>query len=184
MNYIKQYRNILIAILVSLLVGGAFGRWITPEKIEIVKEQVEVEIEKVVEKKVYVTKYVEKKTKKTVKHTKKITKPDGTVIEETSEKEEDTSVVDNSTKKEDSTDSESTSEKSEKYTKKVKNVKRKWHAVAMVGVDPDREINDISEFENKMTYGAMVDYKLFGPISVGVYGTTAVEFGLTVGLDF
>lgn len=110
---------------------------------------------KIVEKEVI----VERKNVVTV--IKEVKRPDGTV--ETETRTEDKSET---TGKKDS-DSSSSSV--------VTNNKPQWRAGALVGMDFRT---------NQTTYGALVERRILGPASLGVYGTTNQNVGLSLSLEF
>jgi len=91
--------------LVLLGLGVAIGRFLTPEKVEVVKEEVVKEVEVVKKDVVYVE--------------KKITRPDGTVEEER--------------RVEDRTETEKRRDQESRESKIVQNAKPQWKVSGLVG---------------------------------------------------
>lgn len=172
------------AVLLLLAIGVGFGRYLTPAEINIKTETIEVEKIVAVEKVVYVKEETRKTDSKKITETKKTTKPDGTVIEETKESNQDTTFSDNSQKviKDKAIIKENISTNTKKTEKKHDT--KKAHVSILAGVD-SKEFNGIEDLvPQEMVYGIHASYSFFGPISVGMFGTTSKEFGLSVGLDF
>lgn len=170
--------------LLLLAVGVGFGRFLTPAEVSIKTETVEVEKVVTVEKVVYVKEEIRKTDSKKVTETKKITKPDGTVIEETKESNQDTTFSDNSEKV--ATDKSVTKEETTVHTKDVerKYDTKKAHVSLLAGVDTGGFSGIRSLKPSVVVYGLHASYSFFGPISVGVFGTSTKEVGASVGLDF
>lgn len=181
----KGNKKSIISVLVALIVGVGFGRYATPEKVKTEYEKVFVDKIVTVEKKVYVKVETKTQEKKKNKKTRKVTKPDGTVIEETIESEEDSTFagVDERAGEEKGSSSETTS-----TNKKLKDVKydtKRLSVSVLAGINasdrlPSEAFNDTSN----LMYGVHATYQFMGPFSVGAFGTTTKEFGISVGISF
>lgn len=180
---LKQNKAMVVAILASLVIGVAFGRWATPEKVVKVVETVEIEKEIVIEKKVLVKEEVKKSAKRVNKKTKKVTKPDGTVIEESVESTEDVKFADTSSKEGSSTEairsSTSVSKKEQSTAYKSKYLSVSLLAGAYRPSDEPGRYRGLD-----LMYGLHAQYRFLGPVSVGAFATTTNEYGLSVGIEF
>jgi len=181
---IKENKITVFIAVACLVIGVAFGRWAAPEKVEYKKEIVEVTKEIVVEKKVFIKEEIKKEDKKKTKIVKKITKPDGTIIEETIESEEDSSFVGNTEKDQTDSSSESESSKSKTTEKETTNDKKKLQVSILAGLEVDKSTENDPFGNYKYVYGVHAAYSFFGPISVGAFGTTSNQLGLSVGISF
>jgi hypothetical protein len=180
LSKVKEYKKIIIAVFVALVVGVAAGRYATPEKVIKEKEFVikEVEIEKIV--KVMVKEEQKKTETKKSKTTKKVTNPDGTVTEETKETEEDLTFIDRSEKEKESKETSSEKSISGNSKKETKFNTKKVSVSVLAGIKSGPEWYSYPE----TVFGAHIKYNFLGPVSVGAFGTTSNEFGLSVGIDF
>lgn len=180
LDKIKSYKNTIYAVLIALIVGVAAGRYATPEK--VIKEKEFVIVEKEVEKIVKVmVKEEQKKTEtKKSKTTKKVTKPDGTVTEETKETEEDLTFAETKEKEENSKESSNEKSLSGKTNKETKFNTNKLSVSALAGIATKKEWYKSPDF----IYGAHAKYNFLGPISVGAFGMSSNEVGISIGIDF
>lgn len=108
-----------------------------------------------------VTKEVEVIKKDVIIVTEKITQKDGTIIEKT--------------RTEDKSSSSSQKDTSLKSSNIVSNEK-KWRVGASAGVK--------SIVDPVPVYGARVEYKILGPFSIGIYGSSRGEAGISLSFDF
>lgn len=181
----KENKRSIISVLIALVIGVGFGRYATPEKVKVEYEKVFVDKIVTVEKKVYVKVETKKTKSKKNKKTRKVTKPDGTIIEETIESEEDTTLANN---KETGGEERGTSKETSNTKKKVKDIKydtKRLSVSLLAGVDAPYS-HDIEVLHKRfgMIYGVHATYQFMGPFSVGVFGTTSNEFGISVGMSF
>lgn len=178
----KVSKTKVIVFVVVFVLGAALGRYATPEKVTVEIEKVEVERIVEIEKKVFVKDETKKTSVKRNTQTEKVTKPDGTIIEKTSESEEDITFATNKEGESTEKGTEKTSSTSESKKTETKYDTKKLSASLMAGVKTDTPDN--ASFDNYLMYGVHVSYRFAGPFSVGVFGTTTSEFGVSVGLDF
>jgi hypothetical protein len=176
-------KKTFLVVLVALIIGVAFGRYATPERVRIEIEKVEVERVVEVEKRIMVKEEVKKTSIKRNTQTEKITKPDGTVIEKTSESEEDVTFADNREKEgsEKGTDRTTTSSETKKTDTKYNT--KKVSVSVMAGVK-DADSSFEKRYSDYLMYGVHAAYRFAGPFSVGAFATTTNEFGLSIGMDF
>jgi len=183
---LKKNRSMIIAVVLSLIIGVGFGRYATPEKVVIKTKNIEVERIVTVEKKVFIKQEIKKTAKKKHVITKKITKPDGTIVEEKIESEEDVTFAD-STEKE-ATDLSNVKEKTtiKEVEKTTKYNTKKVQVSVLVGTSALTQSKDPFDFTGKyqLTYGVHATYQFLGPVSVGGYGISSGEFGVSVGFTF
>lgn len=156
----KKYLIALgVAIAIAAL-GFAFGRYSAPTQIKEIEKIKVVTVEKKVEK------AVEKKDVKVV-----VTeKPDGTKITETTDLS--TTTTDTNT----DTNTNSTTDKTKITTFKKPN----WRIGAIAGLD----IHTSSFSAVKPVYGALVERRILGPISVGGMGMSNGTFGIVLSVEF
>ncbi|RLF65330.1 MAG: hypothetical protein DRN30_04160 [Thermoplasmata archaeon] len=184
-NMIINNKVVVISVIVSLILGVAVGRYATPEKKVTVFEEKIVEKVVVVEKRIIVKIETKKTSKKTLVKTKKVTKPDGTIIEEKVETEEDTTFVDH--KEKEGTETTTNNEKTVDVKKKreIKYNTKKLHVSLLVGAAGLDSASTDNVFQRyPVMYGVHASYKFFGPVSIGAFGTSTNEFGISVGLEF
>lgn len=173
-----------LLLCLALSVGGyAFGRFSSPAKIEIKS----VEVERFVEKKVEVVKYIRVKAKETKKNivTEKTTetRPDGSskIVEVTKDTTAET-VKDTSKLAADSassTDSEKRVEKSE-----TRDNRDNTRIGALVSFNPNR-LTFVGPIDHGfISFGGLIEKRIFGPIWFGGYITSALDIGLTTSLTF
>jgi len=153
--------KIAIAV-VALLAAFAAGRYLTPEKIQIVTQTVTAE------KKTDVTNTDDKKNTVTVVH--EVRSPNGIV---------DTTTTTTVSDKRD-TSSRSTDSKSEStmVDKTITTSSSKVTVSALAGakiVDPG---------VNPLVYGVSLTKPILGPITVGVWGLSNSTIGASIGLTF
>lgn len=180
LDKIKSYKKMIIAVIISLIVGVAGGRYATPSK--VIKEKELVIVEKEVEKivKVFIKEEKKKTETKKSKETKKVTNPDGTVTEETKETEEDLTFTDTNEKEHNSKETSNETTVSGKTTSETKFNTNKISASALIGIQAKKEWYNKPDF----VYGAHAKYNFLGPVSIGVFGMSSNEAGLSVGIDF
>ena len=147
-------RNIIIACLVSSLVGAAFGYYLMPDKI---KTEVRTET---------VTQCVEKSSdKKDNLKTVIVQKKNGDSITTITENSDTKTVADSQTA---ASSTDSTYEKISHGSK--------VSLSALVGTS-------VSSFPISI-YGIAVSRELLGPVTVGAWGLTDKTFGASIGLNF
>jgi len=151
------------AAIIAAAVLGAFaaGRYTAPAKVKVETKTVEVE------------KKVEQKERDRHRETVivEVTKPDGT-RERTSKTVEDTET------KTQKTDNLSTS------TSQLSEVTRKNSVLAVSLLAGARPEFSGGFSVGPFVYGAHVSKQVLGPISLGAWGLTSGEFGLSAGLQF
>lgn len=153
-------KQTVIAIIVTLLVGAAIGRYSLPAKVEVRTEVKTVEkIVKDTEKQKDTDKVI------TIVETKL---PDGTVTKKT--EIVDKSKTETTTKTTTDKDTDSMSESVTTYATKD------WFVRGMAGFKLDGAA--------PTQYGIGIDRRILGPIHVGGYGFTDGKFGVEVGLSF
>lgn len=168
-------KKIAAALAVALLVGYAFGRFMTPTKVEIKKEIVTVE-KKVVDQEELKRIELERNKKLRTVITE-ITHPDG-------RKEKTTRVIEVTSTKKNTDQEKKTHEETEKETKQTetKLVENKGPGVtisALVGLD----VLNLST-PQKPVYGGHIQKSILGPIGLGAFGMTNGVCGMSVGLTF
>ena len=184
-DFLKKHRITAIVGLIALIIGVSFGRYATPEKVVIKTKEVEVEKIVVVEKKVLVKEEVKKTAKRKNISTKKVTKPDGTIIEETNESEEDVTFADTKEKEGSEVLTEKEAIKTTKAERETKFDTKRLKVSALVGVETDKVGGKSGLLKDPpMIYGIHASYSFFGPISVGAFGLTSKEFGISIGIQF
>lgn len=146
----------IIILLVALVLGYGFGRYLQPAEVitktEIKEKVVEVEVEKV------------KTEYRTI--VKEIERPDGTKIKETIKEEikDESSVVKKEEKKE------------VKKDKKIVNIKPQWRVQAMA---------DLSTLDDIPQYKIGVERRIFGPVFAGAYTSTDFkQYGVSISMEF
>lgn len=150
----KTLHKVLLGLGLVVL-GAAFGRFATPEKI-VTKEVIKtVEVEKKKTNKDKTTKIVEK------------TNPDGS-------KTKETVIVDKSKSE---SDKLAETEKSKKKT--VTNGKSKNNLSVLAGVKLNKQM-----LKNKIVYGLQFQRSILGPIKAGLFGFSDRVGGISLGLDF
>ena len=157
-------KNTLILLLVVFLVGLATGRFTLPARVEIKEVIKTVEVEKKTDNK-NTTIDSNKDTVVTVtKH------PDGTITTETHYIDKSvTTIVD---KKTDDNTTKSTDDKDTTTTYSTS----QYHLSVMAQKDLTNLIGT--------SIGLAVDKKFIGPISLGIFGFTNKNVGLSIGLSF
>ena len=184
LDKIKEHKITIIATVIALILGVAAGRYATPEKKVTIFEEKIVEKIVVVEKRIVVKVETKKTSKKKLVKTKKITKPDGTIIEEKIETEEDTTFADNREKEGTETNINKTKEVIVKKKREIKYNTKRLSLSLMVGAGGLDSARASSVFRrHPIMYGVHATYKMFGPVSVGAFGTTTSEFGLSIGIE-
>jgi len=180
LSYFNKNKSKIIVGLGALIVGLAFGRYAAPEKTKVVVEEIEIEKIIEVEKKIYIKEEVKKTASKTNTRTKKVTKPDGTIIEEKVESQEDVTFAD-TTQKEGSENTSLKESVSTNKTEKIVNYDKKKFKVSLL-MSTNYEESALSVPD--LNYGVHATYNFFGPVSVGVFGLTSKEAGLSLGIEF
>jgi hypothetical protein len=192
---IKHRKEVLLAIVALALASGGFalGRFGTAEKVVYRDVEKKVEVEKVVEK--IVEKVVEKKvfvdnSKTRVRREEVVVKAlDGT---ETTKK---TEVIDVATDIKDTAEKQEVKtvyvdrEKKVEVEKKVFVEKMKpspdWEVSLLAGVSVP-SIPDIANFDIKsdFAFGAQIERRIVGPVSLGVWGLNTGVGGVSLSLEF
>lgn len=144
-----------ITALASLTVGAASAWYFKPPVVETRTEY----RDKIVE----VVKTVKERVKVQTK-TRKETKPDGTRVEETTVTKTDTDVK---------TAGSKTSDVEAVTVQKFK--QHDWSVRGMAGWDFSRGV---------VVYGAGVDRRVVGPVSIGAWGLSSGVVGVSVGVTF
>lgn len=183
LSSVLNNKKMIMTVSAALLSGVVFGRYLAPKKVEIEIKEVEVERVVVVEKKVLVKEEVKQSSQKVNTETRTITKPDGTVIEEKVESREDITFAD---RREGSRSESSTLDErmtSREETRRTEHGSSLLRVSGMIGAKSS-EVSSLSEYRQFMIYGAHAQYRIFGPVSVGVFGLTSKEFGVSIGIDF
>lgn len=158
LNNLSRRTKIIVSV-VALAISFAFGRYLTPTKTETKIVTITKEVE---------SKQTDKDTndhKKTVIH--EIVKPSGekdTTTTITDDRSSDTKIDDNKT-----TDVTKINDKT------VTRGDSKVTISALGGYSFD---------SRRVEYGASVTKPVLGPITLGIYGLTAPEFGVSLGLQF
>ncbi len=184
MDKIKQHKKMIIATFAALIIGVGFGRYLSPEKVEIKVEKVEIEKIVTVEKKVFVKQETKKTSKKKNTKTKKVTKPDGTIIEEKIETEEDVTFADNREKEGSETSKSNEKTKINKREKEVKYNSKRVRVSGLVGIKSPSSVPSEVFVQPNLMYGVHATYNFFGPVSIGMFGTSTDEFGISIGWEF
>jgi hypothetical protein len=170
-----QNKKIIVGLVISLLVGYSFGRFMTPTKVEIKKEVVTVE------KKVVDTEELERieleRNKKLRTIITEITRPDGTK-EKTTRHVEVTST-NKTTDNEKKVREELVKETKETESKLVESKHPGVTISALAGLD----VTNLST-PQKPVYGGLVQKSVLGPIGVGAFGLSNGIGGMAIGLSF
>lgn len=147
--------KVILAIIV-LVVAFAFGRYSVPEKIVTVTKTIEVE------KKVVDTEKDKKIVKVIIEH------PDGTkeTREEIVENEKTHSTEDSITKS--------------KNTTEITKGGSKINVSILAGSN----LSSLNLNSIPITYGASVNKEILGPITVGIFGLSNGNLGISAGLNF
>jgi hypothetical protein len=194
-DFLSKYRKqiaIGLGALALCALSFSLGRFGVAERVEvkevekIVEVEVEtvVEVEKIVEKKVYIG------ADKTKIRRTEVTKPDGTIV-----KTEDINV---DTTTHESTDKETVkTEVVERVVEKavdrvVEVVKEKpvpdWRVGPLVGVNASElpGLLDGNHFDplTHMSFGAIVERRILGSLSLGAWATSSGQAGLALTLEF
>lgn len=165
----NNYLYVIIGIFLLLGIGYGLGRYFTPVKIEekIVTKEVEKLVEVIKEVKV---ENKDVKTKTTIVEEKDGTK---TTVIETEDK----------SKTETKTDTAKAEEKTkETEASKVTTFSKPQWRVGVLGGVNGSSLN-FKEAPG-VVYGAMVEKRLFGPISVGAWGLSSRDFGVLATWEF
>lgn len=165
-------KQILIASLGLLLLGAAFGRFTTPEKVRVETKTVTVEVEKKQEQQKTNTDTDRDRHRETT--TTEITKPDGTreVVTHTT----DDTKTDRHTDQVKNTDTESTKNESASTMKEVTRGSSPVTVSALLGVK--------LSLSSPVVYGAAVSRPILGPVTVGAFGMSDATLGVSLGLTF
>ena len=186
---LKKHRVTIITAIVSVIVGVGFGRYATPEKVITKIEEVEVEKVVLVEKKVFVKEEVKKTAKRQNTKTLKTTKPDGTIIEETVTSSEDITFADSKSKEGSEKSLETENLKVNKNSKQTDFDTKRLKVSALVGVQikdsSTKPLGVLHDIRNpNLVFGVHASYNFFGPVSVGAFGMSSKEFGVSIGFEF
>lgn len=186
---IKKHRITIIVAIVSVIVGVGFGRYATPEKVVTKIEEVEVERVVLVEKKVFVKEEVKKTAKRQNTKTLKTTKPDGTIIEETVTSSEDITFADSKSKEGSEKSLQTENTKKSQESKQTDFDTKRLKVSALVGVQikdsSNKPLGVLHDIRNPdPVFGIHASYNFFGPISVGAFGLTSRELGVSIGFEF
>lgn len=164
----KKYLYIALVALGLAALGYAFGRYTAPEKV-VEKEKIKVQTVEVVKE---VIKEVKVENKNVNTRTRVVEYPDG-------RKETITEVIDRTTvgtNTDTNTDSNSSSTTEKEKEKITINKKPDWKFTGLAGVE-------ISDFGTPI-YGGMVEKRILGPISVGVWGLSDKTVGGAISIEF
>jgi uncharacterized protein HemX len=155
--------------------GYAFGRFSAPDRVEVreVVKVVEKEDTRAREQVIALTQQLE--TLKRHTRREETTLPDGTrhVVEETkTERTADTRTVTDATK-----ESHTVKESTRETVKESLTVRSRpdWRVSGLVGVD----LPTLTP-----TYGAQVDRRILGPLSLGLWGNSARQVGIAISMEF
>lgn len=162
-------KNVSVLVLGCLLLGAAFGYYLSPTK-TVVKTEIK-EVIKEVERK-------EKDTKKDTKKDKIIIKvetilPDGTRRIETKIVDKGTITIDMS----ESSEKETDKSKESKEEKIVESQRNGLQLYGLAGVN-------VSDLSSSPEYGLGISKRLLGPIWIGGQGTNKGNVGITLGIGF
>ncbi len=162
-----SYRRVALAVAGALVVAFAAGRYTARQATEV--EERVVHTETVVTKTRVVAQRAE--TKHVVVYRDRVVEPDGTTIEREVER------ADTETRETTRTDSAVDVEKATDSTKVVRAPLPDWRVGALVGAQlrlpPEGPI-----------FGAIVERRIAGPLSVGAWGLQTGAAGLVVTLEF
>lgn len=171
MEFLNKNKWLILGAILLFVFGLSIGRYATPpDKVTKIEK---VEIEKIV----YIKEQEKVEQKKKFKHTIEKTLPDGTIIKDTIETDEQNLFV---KEKEQSQEEKASSSKEEKEVGVTS--KGRWLINGMVGADVSSGID--GQIKEILVYGIQVDYRILGPIHIGAWGVTSKEAGLSVGLEF
>ncbi len=146
-----------------MLLAFAGGRYLTPTKVKVEKQIVEVE------KKVKDTESEKNHHKETT--VVEITRPDGT-------KETTTKTVEDSQANRKTSEKDDTSRK-ETDTKETTYATQKIHVMGMAGTLIPTDLKQLAPI-----YGLSISKDFIGPLNIGAFGFTNHVFGLSVGISF
>lgn len=169
MSKSKQYLVVIVGIFVLLGAGYSIGRYFAPAKIT----------EKIVEKEVIKTVEVIKEVKVENKDVKtKIVieeKPDGTKTT--------TTEIEDKTKTDTTTDTAKTDEstKTKDTFKETVFAKPQWRIGVLGGVSA----SSLNFTETpRLVYGGLIEKRIFGPVSAGVWATSSKDIGVLATWEF
>jgi hypothetical protein len=157
-------RKYVIAAVLALAASFAFGRFTAPARVEVKKEIVTVEVEK---KSTQKDQSVDQNKKTTEIE---LTRPDGTKIKKKvtqSEKQTNTQVdqlVEHAAKTQ------------ETESKVIETASRL--TVSLIAGP------NFTDFKAPLTYGCHISRPFFGPVTLGVWGLSSGQGGISLGLQF
>jgi hypothetical protein len=144
----------LIIAAILIVIAFAFGRYTTPDKVVVKTEIKEIIVEKESAKKDVA---ISETTEEII-----IIKPDGTKIVKKKNKKEE--------KKKEETNKESVVAKEEKHEEIKEKAKPQWGIGGM--------------YQPSSVYGLVIDRRIIGPVFLGVWGKSDLDFGLSVKVEF
>lgn len=168
-----------IAAVVALVLAFGAGRFATPTKV-ITKTEVQTKVVTQVQT-VEVEKRVEVAAKAQVVYVDRIIEKDGTIHEHSVTKSEETSkTTDNTAEKTTAKQDATTDTKTEKT---VLHDAPRFTVSLLSGVQLKPSINLIPN-AGPFTLGLAFQYRIAGPLQVGIFGLTTGAFGVSLGATF
>lgn len=183
----KWYHYALAGLALASL-GFAFGRYAAPDKVVTVDRVVEREVVKedfqAREQVVALTEQVRQLKQKIKRQEHTVSKPDGTVETTITEEIETNEVTDTAT---DTTSSSevvaSSSTETESATEHVEVVERSrpdWKLSGLVAVDAPAALRG----NLTPAYGVLLERRILGPVSAGVWGLSSGVVGAALTVEF